>query len=700
MVKTGKWIARHRKVILTICMLLFIPSIFGMAATKINYDLLSYLPKSLETVKGQDILVDEYGMGAFSMVVVEDMELKDVQKLEDKISKIPHVKDVLWYDDVADISLPVDMIPKDLRSAFFSGDATMMLALFDDTTSSDESMEAVTEMRKVVGAQCFVSGMTGVVTDIKNICFEELPIYVAIAAILSFIILEITGTSFLVPILFLISIGAAILYNLGSNLFLGQISYITQALTAVLQLGVTMDYSIFLLNSYEENKKRFPGEKERAMGHAISNTFKSVVGSSITTVAGFAALCSMTFALGKDLGIVMAKGVIIGVLCCVTLLPSLILIFDKQLEKTQHKPLINNVEKPSAFITKHYKIWIILFLMLLVPAVYGNNHTKIYYNIAQSLPDTLPGNVANKKLAEDFKMSNIHMVMMDKDMDSKIKRGMMEQIDEVDGVKWSISMSSLFGPAIPDSMIPNDVKSMLESEHYELAFVCSEYESATPKVNEQIAQIDKIVKKADRSAMVSGEAPLMKDLQDVTDVDLQRVSIISIAAIFIIILFVFKSALLPIILVTVIEFAIFVNMAIPFYTGTSLPFVASIVIGTIQLGATVDYAILMTSRYQKERLRGKAKMEAISIAHKTSMLSIISSGLSFFAATFGVAMYSKVDMIGSICTLLARGALISMFVVILILPAMFMIFDKPIIMTTFGKSPELKALKERSKHHE
>ncbi|MDE6957377.1 MAG: MMPL family transporter [Lachnospiraceae bacterium] len=700
MVKTGKWIARHRKVILTICMLLFIPSIFGMAATKINYDLLSYLPKSLETVKGQDILVDEYGMGAFSMVVVEDMELKDVQKLEDKISKIPHVKDVLWYDDVADISLPVDMIPKDLRSAFFSGDATMMLALFDDTTSSDESMEAVTEMRKVVGAQCFVSGMTGVVTDIKNICFEELPIYVAIAAILSFIILEITGTSFLVPILFLISIGAAILYNLGSNLFLGQISYITQALTAVLQLGVTMDYSIFLLNSYEENKKRFPGEKERAMGHAISNTFKSVVGSSITTVAGFAALCSMTFALGKDLGIVMAKGVIIGVLCCVTLLPSLILIFDKQLEKTQHKPLINNVEKPSAFITKHYKIWIILFLMLLVPAVYGNNHTKIYYNIAQSLPDTLPGNVANKKLAEDFKMSNIHMVMMDKDMDSKIKRGMMEQIDEVDGVKWSISMSSLFGPAIPDSMIPNDVKSMLESEHYELAFVCSEYESATPKVNEQIAQIDKIVKKADRSAMVIGEAPLMKDLQDVTDVDLQRVSIISIAAIFIIILFVFKSALLPIILVTVIEFAIFVNMAIPFYTGTSLPFVASIVIGTIQLGATVDYAILMTSRYQKERLRGKAKMEAISIAHKTSMLSIISSGLSFFAATFGVAMYSKVDMIGSICTLLARGALISMFVVILILPAMFMIFDKPIIMTTFGKSPELKALKERSKHHE
>ena len=407
MVKTGKWIAKHRVIILTLCILLFIPSVLGMAATKINYDLLSYLPKSLETVEGQDILVDEYGMGAFSMVVVEDMELKDVQKLEEKISEIPHVKDVLWYDDAADISLPVDMIPEDLRTAFFNGDATMMLALFDDTTSSDNSMDAVTQMRKVVGKQCFISGMTGIVTDIKNISLKELPIYVVIATILSFLVLELTGTSFLVPVFFLISIGAAILYNLGRNVFLGQISFITQALTAVLQLGVTMDYSIFLLNSYEENKRRFPGEKERAMGHAIANTFKSVVGSSVTTVAGFVALCFMTFALGKDLGIVMAKGVVIGVLCCVTLLPSLILIFDKAIEKTQHKPLISKVDKPSAFITKHYRLWILLFLVLLFPAVYGNNHTKIYYNIAQSLPDTLPGNIANEKLAEDFEMSNI-----------------------------------------------------------------------------------------------------------------------------------------------------------------------------------------------------------------------------------------------------------------------------------------------------
>ena len=700
MVKTGKWIARHRVIILMTCILLFIPSVFGMAATKINYDLLSYLPERLETVKGQDILVDEYGMGAFSMVVVEDMELKDVQKLEDEISKIEHVKDVLWYDDVADISLPVDMLPKDLRTAFFNGDATMMLALFDNTTSSDESMEAVTQMRKVVGKQCFISGMTGIVTDIKNISLKELPIYVVIATLLSFLVLEVTGTSYLVPVFFLFSIGAAIFYNLGSNFFLGQISYITQALTAVLQLGVTMDYSIFLLNSYEENKRRFPGEKERAMGHAIANTFKSVVGSSITTVAGFIALCFMTFALGKDLGIVMAKGVVIGVLCCVTLLPSLILIFDKPIEKTQHKPLFQKVEKPSAFITKHYKAWILIFIVLLLPAIYGNNHTKIYYNIAQSLPDSLPGNIANKKLAEDFEMSNIHMVMMNKNMDNKVKREMMEKIDQVDGVKWTMSMNSLLGPTIPDSMIPKDVKKMLQSDSCELAFICSEYESATPKVNKQIAEIDKIVKASDRSSMVIGEAPLMKDLQDVTDTDLKTVNAISIMAIFIIIFFVFKSFLLPVILVSVIEFAIFVNMAIPFYQGTSLPFVASIVIGTIQLGATVDYAILMTSRYQKERIRGKAKMEAISIAHKTSMLSIISSGLSFFAATFGVALYSKVDMIGSICTLLARGALISMCVVILILPAMFMIFDKPIIMTTFGKSPELKALKERSKHHE
>ena len=679
MIKVGKWIAKHKILIIIIGIALLIPSYLGMAATRINYDVLSYLPDTLETVDGQDIMVDQFGMGAFSMIVVEDMELKDVAALKEKIEAVDHVKKVLWYDSVLDVSVPVEMLPKDLREAFFNGDATMMIALFDNTTSSETSMEAVTQIRKITSKNCFVSGMTGIVTDIKQIALKEMPIYVVIASCLSLIVLLLAMDSLVVPVLFLLCIGVAVLYNLGSNIFLGQISYITQALTAVLQLGVTMDYSIFLLNSYEENKKRFPGEKERAMGHAIANTFKSVAGSSVTTVAGFVALCVMTFALGRDLGIVMAKGVLIGVVCCVTVLPSLVLVFDKPIEKTQHKLLLSNMDKPSAFITKHYKAWILIFLLLLFPAIYGNNHTKIYYNIAESLPETLDSNVANAELKKDFNMSNLHMVMMDKNMDAKQKKKMLEEIDEVKGVKWTISMNSLIGPTVPDSMIPDDMKEMLQSDDCELAFVCSEYESATDEVNTQISAIDKIVKSYDKSGMVIGEAPLMKDLQD-----LVNVNAISIAAIFLIIMIIFKSISLPIILVAVIEFAIMVNMAIPFYQGTSLPFVASIVIGAIQLGATVDYAILMTTRYQKERQRGREKMEAISIAHKTSMPSIISSGLSFFAATFGVACYSQVEMIGSICTLLARGAIISMIVVIMILPAMFMIFDKVICKTSIG----------------
>ena len=691
MVKVGKWIAKHKVLVLLIGLLLVFPSMIGIAKTRVNYDLLSYLPETLETVKGQDIMVDEFGMGAFSMVVVENMEMKDIQKLEDEFSQVEHVKDVLWYDDVADISLPVEMIPQDLREAFFKGDATMMLVLFDNTTSSDEAMDALTELRKLANKQCFISGMTGVVTDIKNIAMKELPIYVVIAAVLSLVVLELTSGSFVVPFLFLLSIGLAILYNLGSNIIFGETSYITQALTAVLQLGVTMDYSIFLLNSYEENKKRFPEDKNRAMGHAIANTFKSVAGSSVTTVAGFIALCVMTFALGRDLGIVMAKGVVIGVICCVTILPALVLFFDKPIEKTQHKLLMAKMDKPSAFITKHYKVWILVFLVFLFPAIYGNNHTKIYYNIAESLPDTLDSNVANDELKNVFDMSNIHMIMMDKNMDSKEKQKMLNEIDQVDGVKWSISMNSLIGPTIPDSMIPEDIKKIFKGKDYELAFICSEYGSATDEVNAQIKAIDKIVKSYDKSGMVIGEAPLMKDLQDTTDADLVRVNVISIGAIFLIIMFLFKSISLPIILVAVIEFAIMINMAIPFYQGVSLPFVASIVIGAIQLGATVDYAILMTTRYQRERQRGKDKMESISIAHKTSMPSIISSGLSFFAATFGVSCYSQVEMIGSICTLLARGAIISMIVVLFVLPAMFMIFDKLICKTSIGFLGDRKA---------
>ena len=694
MVKTGKWIAKHRILIVLIGILLLIPSVIGTIKTRINYDILSYLPESLETVKGQDVMVDEFGTGAFSMVVVEDMPLKDVQKLKNKFEEIEHVKKVLWYDDIADISVPTSMMPKDLKDIFFADDSTMMLVLFDNTTSSDEAMEAVTNMRAIADKQCFISGMSGVVTDIKNLCLQELPIYVAIAALFSFIVLEITGTSFVVPILFLLCIGISILYNMGTNIFLGEISYLTQALVAILQLGVTMDYSIFLLDSFEENKKRFPGDKNRAMGHAISNTFKSIVSSSITTVAGFAALCLMTFALGKNLGIVMAKGVIIGVICCVTLLPAIILIFDPLIEKTKHKPLIKNTNRLSGFIIKHYKIWLAVFCIGLLPAVYGNNHTKIYYNIDKSLPSTLDSNVANKKLEDTFDMSTMHIIMMDKNISNANRTTLMKDIEKVDGVKWAFGLNSVFGANVPASMIPKDVKDMLQSDEQELVFVCSKYSSATDESNSQIAAINDLVKKYDSNGMVIGEAPLMKDLQDVTDIDLVNVNVASVAAIFIIIMLVFKSISVPIILVAVIEFAINVNMAIPFFQGIELPFVASIVVGTIQLGATVDYAILMTSRYQKERRKGFGKKEAVMNAHKACALSIMTSGFSFFAATFGVAWYSKVDMIGAICTLLSRGALISMACVIFILPAMFIIFDKVICKTSIdflGEKAKAKA---------
>lgn len=689
MIKVGKWIAKHKVLIVLISMILLIPSVIGMAATRVNYDILSYLPDSLETVEGQDIMVDEFGMGAFSMVVVEDMDLKDVAALKEKFQDVEHVKDVLWYDSVADLSIPVSMIPDKFKDAFFNGDATMMIVLFDNTTSSDAAMEAVTDMRKIANEQCFISGMSGVVTDIKNIALEEMPIYVVIAAGLSLLVLLLAMDSLVVPILFLLSVGLAVLYNLGSNIFLGQVCYITKSLTAVLQLGVTMDYSIFLLNSFEAYKKKYD-EKERAMAHAIADTFKSVAGSSVTTIAGFLALCVMTFALGRDMGIVMAKGVVIGVVCCVTVLPAMILVFDKAIEKTKHKALLPNMDKASGFITKHYKVWLIVFLVLLYPAIYGNNHTQIYYNIDKSLPATLASNVANDKLKEDFDMSTMHMILLRNGLDSKQKTQMLDKIDEIDGVKWSLGMNSLIGPSFPESMIPSNIREMLESDNYEVQFVCSEYSSATDECNAQLASIQEIVKEYSPDSMVIGEAPLMKDLQDTTDVDLQRVNILSMAAIFVIILFVFKSISLPFVLLAVIEFAIYVNMAIPYYQGVTLPFVASIVIGAIQLGATVDYAILMTSNYQKQRHLGKTKKESISIAHKFSMKSIIVSGCSFFAATFGVALYSQVDMIGSICTLLARGAVISTVVVLLVLPAMFMVFDPIIVRTSKGFLPDKK----------
>lgn len=687
MINFGKKIVKHRKLVIIICLLLMIPAVIGYAFTHVNYDLLNYLPGDLETMKGQDILVDEFGMGAFTMVIVEDMPDKDVAALKAKIEQVDCVKDVLWYDSVADLSLPVDLLPDELKDAFYKDNATMMIALLEDTTSADRSMEAIKEIRKLCNEQCFASGMTGLIEDVKELSDKETPIYVAIAVVLSLIVLSLTMESFITPVLFLLSIGLSILYNLGSNIIFGEISYITKALTAVLQLGVTMDYSIFLLNSYEANKERFNNDKERAMAHAISNTFKSVVSSSITTVAGFIALCFMSFTLGMDIGLVMAKGVILGVICCVTFLPSLILCCDGLIEKTKHKSLIPNMDRVSEFITKHSIVFFVLFVALYIPAVYCNNHTGVYYNLDKSIPADLPSSVANEKLAEEFEMNSVYMVVLDNDMTAKDKIAMIDEMEQVDGIKNVIGINSIVGPGIPAEMIPGSVASMLKSDEHELMFVCSDYKAATEEVNTQIATLSDVVKKYCPSGMLVGEAPLTKDLQEVTDIDFKNVSVASIAAIFAIILLVFKSISLPIILVLVIEFAININMGIPFLTGITLPFVASVVIGTIQLGSTVDYAILMTSRYEKERNNGKSKKEAVSIAHKTSMKSILVSGISFFAATFGVAMYSDIDMISSLCTLLARGAAISTVVVILVLPSMFMIFDKVICKTSIGFGP-------------
>ena len=685
MINIGKWITKHKNIILVIAFILLIPAGIGYVSTRVNYDVLSYLPERLETIKGQDILVDEFGMGAFSMVVVEDMPMKDAAKLEKQLESIDHVKDVLWYDDAVDISVPTEMIPEDLRKAFFNGKATMMIALFDDTTSADDTMDAITQIRKVVGKNVYASGMSGVVTDIKNLALQEMPIYVVIAGLLSLVVLFLTMTSFVTPLIFLLNIGMAIVFNLGSNVFLGEISYITQALAAVLQLAVTMDYSIFLLESYEANKERYEGDKKRAMAHAISNTFTSITASSITTVAGFVALCFMTFKLGTNIGIVMSKGVVIGVLTCVTVLPAMILTCDKAIEKTTHRSLIPSLDKLSHGIVKGRYVALLLFLIVLVPAIHGNNNYKIYYNIDQSLPKNIPSNEANEKLKKEFNMSNMHMILLKDGLSAKEKSAMSKEIEKVDGVKWVIGLNSLVGSNVPESMIPNDIKKMLKTDNYELEFVSSDYSSATDEVNSQLAKIDKIVKKYQNDGMVIGEAPMMKDLQDVTDVDLKTVNNISILAILVIILITFKSISIPVILISVIEFAIACNMAVPFYTNTSLPFVASIVIGTIQLGATVDYAILMTSRYHKERTeRGQSKKDAIRIAHETSIKSILTSGLCFFAATFGVSVYSQVDMIGSICTLLSRGAIISMIVVICVLPAMLWIFDGVIKRTSWN----------------
>ena len=579
------------------------------------------------------------------------------------------------------------MLPSKLYDEYNTEDGTMMAVFFKDGTSSDETMKAITEIRKVTGKQCFLSGMSAIVEDTKELAEKETPLYVLIAVALSALVLAITMESIFVPVLFLLSIGIAIVYNLGTNVFFGEISYITKALAAVLQLGVTMDYSIFLMHSYQEQQVRYNGDKERAMAHAISQTFSSVIGSSVTTVAGFIALCFMSFTLGKDIGIVMAKGVIFGVLVCVTVLPSMILCCDKLIEKTKHKPLLPDIGRISDKVTKRYVIYVVAFVILLFPAIYGNNHTGVYYNLDESLPKDLPSVIANTKLKEDYNMNTTHMILVDSSVAGSDVKKMSQEIEKVDGVKWVLGLDNLVGSGVPADMLPESVTGMLKNDKYQLLMVNSTYKVATDKVNKQIEQIDKIMDKYDKGAMLVGEGPLTKDLINITDTDFKRVSAVSIGIVFVIILLLFKSVTIPVILVGVIEFAIFVNMGIPFYTGTKLPFVASIVIGTIQLGATVDYAILMTTRYQRERSRGAGKFDAITTAHKFSAQSIIVSALSFFAATIGVGLYSNIDMISSLCILMARGALISMVVVVLILPSLFMVFDKIIVKTSKGFRP-------------
>ena len=698
MIKFGKAVVKLRIPILILSFLLLIPSAIGYFNTRVNYDILTYLPKDIETMKGQDILLDEFGTGAFSFCVVEGMEPKDISAMREEMAQVDHVKDVIWYDSILDVSIPMEMLPDDLYEFFNNKDAdsTLMVVLYDTSMSADETMEAIETIRGLVKDQCFISGMSAVVTDTKNLSAQEVPIYVLIAVILAVVVLSLTMDSAIMPLFFLLSIGMAIVYNLGSNVFKGEISYVTQALAAVLQLGVTMDYSIFLWHSYEEQQERFNGDKKRAMAHAISGTITSVVGSSITTVAGFIALCFMSFTLGMDLGVVMAKGVIFGVICCVTVLPSMILVFDKVIEKTKHKPIIPDLGIISKWIVKHYRAFIVAFIIILIPAVYGYNHTDVYYDLAGTLPESLDSITANNKLNDEYDMGATHMILADSHLSSKEAKAMLSEIEKVDGVKMALGYDSLVGPGIPKDIIPDDIKDVLQSENYQLMIVSSEYAVASDEVNAQCEEINNIIKKYDSNAMLIGEAPCTKDLIEITDEDFTRVSAVSIGAIFFIILLVFKSAPLPVILVAVIEFAIFINMGIPCYTHTTLPFIASIVIGTIQLGATVDYAILMTNKYKRARSRGAEKKDAITTALEGSIQSIIVSALSFFAATFGVGMYSNIDMISSLCSLMARGAIISMFVVIFILPSMFMVFDRLICASSAGFKPKKQETKMKT----
>lgn len=699
--KFGKWVVKCRIPILVLAVALLVPSLIGMIMTRINYDMLTYLPGDIDTVVGQDILMDEFGKGAFSFVIIEGMDPKDVSSLREDISHVDHVDTVLWYDDFADVSVPMEILPSKLYDAFNSGDSTMLAIFFDTSTSSDDTMEAITAIRSIAGKQCFVSGMSAMVTDLKDLCEKEEPIYVGIAVALACVAMMIFMDNWITPFVFLMSIGMAILLNMGTNYFLGEISYLTKALSAVLQLAVTMDYSIFLWHSYEEQKSMYEDNKE-AMAVAINNTLTSVVGSSITTVAGFIALCFMSYTLGLDLGIVMTKGVILGVIGCVTTLPSMILVLDKLLQKTSHKSLLPDMGKVASGITKVFPVFLILFLGLVLPSYlsYKATNNEVYYDLGETLPEDMAYVVANSKLQEDFGVGATHMVLVSTDVSDTDVRAMIHEMENVEGIKYALGLESVVGPLVPEEMLPESVKEVLKSDDWELLLVNSEYKTATDEVNAQINELNTILKKYDSKGMLIGEAPCTKDLIETTDEDFKVVNTVSIVAIFVIIALVEKSITLPLILVAVIELSIFINLGLAHLTGTSLPFIAPICISTIQLGATVDYAILMTTRYKQERYEGRDKREAVTNALKVSIPSIIVSAMGLFSATFGVALYSDVDIISSLCDLMTRGAIVSMFAVILFLPAMFMLFDKMICVTSIGfrnKNAEpSNTLKERT----
>lgn len=694
MLKFSQWLVKHKAIVLVLGVLLIIPCAIGFINTRVNYDILSYLPKDIDTMKGQDILKEEFGQGGFSFVMVDGMTDKEVAETADKLAEVDHVSKVICYQSLTDLNVPKEVLPQKVYDMFNKGDTTMMAVLFDDTTSADVTLEAIDKMRDITSEQCFISGMSAITTDMKHLSDSESIIYSVIAVILVSIVLIFAMDSFLIPVFFMLSIGLAIVWNLGTNFMMGEISFITQALALVLQLGVTMDYSIFLYHSYKEQLWYYPDDHNEAMAHAITATISSVVGGSTTTIAGFLAMCFMSFTLGLDLGIVMSKGVVCGVIACVTVLPAMILMFDKAIEKTSHKDLMPSFSKTSNFISKHSWIFITMALVLLIPAYYGYKNYNVYYKLDSTLPSDLQSVVANSKLQEEFNMNSTHILMADASLDAKQARNMIDEMNDVDGVQYAVGFNSLVGSAIPEEVIPDSVKEVLKGDEYQLILIGSEYEVATDEVNDQVAELNDIAAKYDDKAMLIGEAPATKDLITITDHDFQVVSILSIAAVFLIILVSFKSISLPIILVSVIELAIMINLGIAYFTNTDLPFIASVVIGTIQLGATVDYAILMTTRYRTERYSGKDKKEAVGIALNTSIKSIVTSALGFFAATVGVAVYSKIGLISSLCMLLARGALISMVIVATVLPSLLLLLDKIICKTSVGFIPKEKKSKK------